>query len=240
MPTTISSQHDHTSCSALIDTGSPVTLLSKKTQRQLNLPATSLESHYKLLRATGETLTTLGTVQVDILLDRKVWPNSAIVVSSLSHSLILGLNFFKLTKSKVYFETNTVETGSTLYPVNTHCMQSSTSTIIIPKSDVYQPCQLLLNKKTCWMIALMLTIVIILTTVVSHTHFNPPFKKQNKPLVSSGRNLTWKELLTYGTTVRLKIRLQAARPKNAGQLYFLDWTLPPVLEKILHISTTLF
>ena len=33
IPTTISSQHDHTSCSALIDTGSPVTLFSEKIQR---------------------------------------------------------------------------------------------------------------------------------------------------------------------------------------------------------------
>ena len=110
IPTTISSQHDHTSCSALIDTGSPVTLLSEKIQRQLNLPATSLESHYKLLGAAGETLTTLATVQVDILLDRKVWTTPAIVVSSLTHPLILGLNFIKLTKSKIDFESNTVET----------------------------------------------------------------------------------------------------------------------------------
>ena len=130
IPTTISSQHDHTSCSALIDTGSPVTLFSEKIQRQLNLPATSLKCHYKLLGATGETLTTLGTVQVDILLDRKVWSTPAIVVSSLTHPLILGLNFLKLTKSKVYFETNNVETGSILYPANTHCMQSSNSTTI--------------------------------------------------------------------------------------------------------------
>ena len=137
-----------------------------------------------------------------------MWPTPAIAVSSLTHPLIFGLNFLKLTKSKVDFETNTVETGSTLYPANTHCMQSSTYTIIIPKSDVYRPCQLLLNKKACWMIALMLTIVIILTAVAPHTHchFNPPSKKQNKPLVSSERNLTWKELLTYGTTVRLQIR----------------------------------
>ena len=35
IPTTISSQHDHTPCSALLDTGSPVTLLSEKIQRQL-------------------------------------------------------------------------------------------------------------------------------------------------------------------------------------------------------------
>ena len=87
IPTTISAQHNHTSCSALIDTGSPVTLLSEKIQRQLNLPATLLESHYKLLGAAGETLTTLGTVQVYTLLDRKVWTTPA----------ILGLDFLKLT-----------------------------------------------------------------------------------------------------------------------------------------------
>ena len=152
-----------------------------------------------------------------------------------------GLNFLKLTKSKVDFETNTVETGSTLYLANTHYMQSSNSTIIIPKSGVYRRCQLLLNKKACWMIALMLTIVIILTAVASHTHchFNPPFKKQNKPFVSSERNLAWKQLLTYGTTVHLKIKLQAARPGKTGQLYFLDWTLPPVLAKRLLISNHL-
>ena len=100
-----------------------------------------LTTHYKLLGATGETLTTLGTVQVDILLGRKVWTTTAIVVSSLTHHLILGLNFLKLTKSKVDFETNTVETGSTLYLANIHCMQRSNSTIIIPKSDVYRLCQ---------------------------------------------------------------------------------------------------
>ena len=98
-----------------------------------------------------------------------------------------GLNFPELTKSKVDIESNSVETGSTLYPANTHYMPSSNSTIITPKSYVYPPCQLLLNKKACWMIALMLTIVMILTTVASHTHchFSPPFKKQNKPFVSS-------------------------------------------------------
>ena len=91
------------------------------------------------------------------------------------------------------------------------------------------------------MIALMLIIIIILAAIASHTHchFNPPFKKRSKPLVSSARNLTWKELLTYGTTVRLKIRLQATRSLNVGQLYFLDWTLPPVLAKRLHISNHL-
>ena len=128
--------------------------------------------------------------------------------------------------------------GSTLYPANTHYMQSFNFIIIILKSDAYRPCQLLLNKKACWILALILTIVI---TIVSHTHcpFNPPFKKQNKPLVSFERQLTLKELLTYGTTVRLKTRLQDARPKKTGQLYFLDWTLPPVLAKRLHISNHL-
>ena len=58
-----------------------------------------------------------------------------------------GLNFFKHTKLNVDFETNTVETRSTLYLANTHYMQSSNSTIIIPKSDVYRPCQLLLKRR---------------------------------------------------------------------------------------------
>ena len=112
---------------------------------------------------------------------------------------------------------------------------------VLPKSDVYWPCQLLLHKKTCWMNAPMLTIVTILTAVASHTHcrFNPLFKKRNQPLVSPARNLTWKELLTHGTTVHLKIRLQAAQPEKSGWLYFLDWTLPPVWAKRLHISNHL-
>ena len=149
-----------------------------------------------------------------------------------------GLNFLRLTKLKVDFETNTVETGSTLYPANTHYMQSSNSTIIISRPDVYRPCQLLLNKKACWMIALILTIVTTLSAVATHTHchLSPPFKKQNKPFVSSEHNFTWKQLLTYGTIVRLKIRLQAPRPEKTGQLYFLDWMLPPVLAKRLHVS----
>ena len=46
-----------------------------------------------------------------------------------------GLNFLELTKSKADFETNTVETRSTQYPVNTHYRPSSISTIIILKSD---------------------------------------------------------------------------------------------------------
>ena len=117
-----------------------------------------------------------------------------IVVSSWAHPLTLGLNFFKFTKSKTDFETNTVETGSKLYPVDTHCIKSSTSTIIIPTSDVYWPCQLLLNKKACWMVIFRLVIVIILTAVASHTHchLKSPF---GKAFVSAECNLTWKELL---------------------------------------------
>ena len=154
-----------------------------------------------------------------------------------------GLNFLKLTKSKVDFETNTVETGSTLHPANTHYMQSSNSAIIIPKSDAYQPCQLLLNKKACWMIALMLAVVITLTAVASHTHchFNPPFKKQNKPFVSSERNLAWKQLFTYGTAVRLKIKLQAARPRENWSAVFPRLDAPTSFgEKTTHFQSPCF
>ena len=53
IPITISSQNDHTSCLALVDTGSPVTLLSETIKLQLNLAATPLKSHYHLVGATG-------------------------------------------------------------------------------------------------------------------------------------------------------------------------------------------
>ena len=194
---TTSSQHDHISCSALIDTGSPVTLLSEKMQRQFNLPATSLESHYSLLKATGGTLTTLLTVQVDILSDRKIWPTPAVVVSSLAHPLILGLNILQLPKSKIGFETNTVEARSKIYPADTLCIKSSTSTIIIPSSDVYRSYQLLLNKKPCCIFKFTLNTVIVLTAVASHTHCHLKhlFGKQDKSFVSPEPDLTWKELL---------------------------------------------
>ena len=130
IPIKISSQNDHISCSALIDTGSP------KIQHQLNLPATPLESHYYLVGTTGDALTTLGTAQVDIVSERKIWPTPRIVVLSLAHPLILGLNSLKLTKSKIDVETNNVEIGSKVYPADIHCITSPNPTIITPTSDV--------------------------------------------------------------------------------------------------------
>ena len=45
-----------------------------------------LDSPYHLVGANGNNaLTTLGTVQVDIVSDHKTWPTPAIVVSSLAH-----------------------------------------------------------------------------------------------------------------------------------------------------------
>ena len=73
----------------------------------------------------------------------------------------------------------------------------------------------------------------------THRHFKSYFGKQDEPFVLPERNLTWKELLTYSTTFHLKIRLQATRSEKTGQLYFLDWTLPLVLTKRLHISNEL-
>ena len=69
IPITVSSQNGHTLCSALPDTDSPVTLLSEKLQCQLNPPAAPLDSHYHLVGTTGDSLTTLETAQIDIVLD---------------------------------------------------------------------------------------------------------------------------------------------------------------------------
>ena len=241
VPITISYQQDHTSCPDLVDTGFPVTLLSEKIQCQLNLWATPLDSHYNLLRATGDTLTKLRAVQVDILLGRKLWPTPATAVSSLAQLLILGLNLLKLNKSKIDFETNTVKTESKIYPADTHCIKSYTSTIIIPASDVYRPFQLLLNKKSFWMVTFILITVIILTAVASHTHchFKPPFGKQDLSFVSPERNLTLKELLTYGTSIRFTVRSLLVESKKNSRLYLLDWALPPVLAENLHFTNHL-
>ena len=46
IPITMSSQNDHVPCSALVDTGSLVTLPSETLQGQLNFPATPLDSRY--------------------------------------------------------------------------------------------------------------------------------------------------------------------------------------------------
>ena len=195
-----------------------------------------LDSRYNLLGANCDTLTKLGTVEVDKLLDRKVWPSPATVVSSLAQPLILGLNFLKLTKLKIDSVTNTVETGSKIYPADTHCIKSYTSIIIIPTSDVYRPCQLLLNKKLCWMVIFTLITVIIPTAVASHTHchFSPPFGKQDESFVSPERNLTWNELLTCGTS--FTVRLLILESKKNSRLYLLDWALPPVLAEKLQLT----
>ena len=105
-------------------TVSLVTLLREKSQHQLNLPATPLYSPYHLVGTTGDSLTTLESAQVDIMLDRKTWPTLAIVVSSLlaivvsslAHPLILGLSFLKLSKSKIGVAMNNVEIRSKAYP----------------------------------------------------------------------------------------------------------------------------
>ena len=167
IPITILFQNGHIPCSALIDTGSPVTLLSEKLHGQLSLPSLPLNLHFHLVGATGDSLTTLGTAQVDIVSDHKTWPTPAIVVSSLAYSLILGLNLLKLTKSKIDFEMSNVKIGSKAYPSDIHGIKSLNSTIIVPTSDVYRPCRLLLNKRASLMIVATL---ITLAAVSSHTH----------------------------------------------------------------------
>ena len=55
------------------------------------------------------------------------------------------------------------------------------TTAVLPTSDVYRPCQLLLNEKGCWMVIFTIITVIILAAVAYHTHchFKPLFEKQD-------------------------------------------------------------
>ena len=91
-------------------------------------------------RPLSHTIITLGPPVIPypywelfrlIVSDRKIWPTPAIVVSSVAHPFILRLNFLKLIKSKIDFETNNVETGSEIYPEDMRCITSFNSTIII-------------------------------------------------------------------------------------------------------------
>ena len=111
---------------------------------------------------------------------------------------------------------------------------------VLPTCDVYLPCQLLLNKKICWILILTLITMIILTAVASHTHchFKPPFGKQDESFVSPERNLTWKELLVYGTSIRFTVRSFVESTKS--RLYLLGWALPPVLAQKLQLTDHLF
>ena len=134
-----------------------VTLLNK-------LPySIPFKSHYHLFGATDDALTTMRTVQVDI---------TSIVVLSLAHPLILGLNFLKLTESRIDLNTNTVEIGSKIHPADVHCITNSNSTIIILTSDIYQPYQLLLDKKACWMTIFILITAVAVIAAASHTHYH--------------------------------------------------------------------
>ena len=143
----------------------------------------------------------------------------------------------RLPRSKIDFDINNVKIGSKIYPADAHCITNSTSTIMIPTSDIYRLCQLLLKNKVCWMIIFILTTAVVVTTVAIHTHyhFNPSFKEQDKPIVSPARNLTWKKLLACGTSVRFTVRSQTTRSEKISRLYLLDWRLPPVMAESLHI-----
>ena len=70
----------------------------------------------------------------------------------------------------------------------------------------------------------------------THCHFKPPFKKQDKSFASPARNLTWKELLPYGTSICFSARSQPVKSKKTRRLYLLDWALPPVLAERLHLT----
>ena len=124
------------------------------------------------------------------MLDHKTWPTPAIVVSSMAHTLILGLSFLKLTKLKIDFE----KTFSKLDLKHAHqsFIVLKALTILVPTSDVYFPCRLLLNKAACLIIVVALITVIILTVGSSntHCHLKSPFKKEEELLPQNAHDFS--------------------------------------------------
>lgn len=157
-------------------------------------------------------------------------------MSSLAHRLILGLTFLKLTKSKIDFETHKVEIRSKMYSADIHCITSSNSDIIIPTFGIYRRCQLLLNKRVCWIVIFTLITVVVLTAIASHTHchchFKPSFKKQEESFALPPPNLSSKGLLAYSRSFGFTVRSQPVKSKKAHQLYLLDSAIPPCFRCI--------
>ena len=87
------------------------------------------------------------------------------------------------------------------------------------------------------MIIFILTTAVAVTVVASHTHshFKPPFKEQDIKIISPARNLTWKKILTCGTSIRFTVRSQTTRSEKTSRLYVLDWRLPQVFAESVHI-----
>ena len=75
----------------------------------------------------------------------------------------------------------------------------------------------------------MLITVIILTAV--HCHLKSPFKKQQNLPYLTEHNVTWKELLAYGTCVHLDSKLQGVKSNKIRQLFLLDWEISLVMVK---------
>ena len=112
------------------------------------------------------------------------------------------------------------------------------STIVLPTSEVYRPCGLLLKKRACLMIVAELIAMIILTAVACqvYCHLKKLFKQQQKLPTPTAHGLTWKELLPYGTCNYCKDKLQTVKSKKIHQPYFFDWKIPPVLGKRIHLT----
>ena len=88
------------------------------------------------------------------------------------------------------------------------------------------------------MIIVILITVIILTAVISyvHCHLKSPFKKQQNLPYLTEYNVTWKELLAYGTCVHLDSKLQGVKSIKIRQLFLLDWEISPVMVKRIPLT----
>ena len=82
------------SCSTLLDASTLVLLLCEKLQRQVNLTATSFDSHGGG-GGTGDCLTTLGTAQIYIVLHHS--RNCRVISGTLS---LLWAQLFKVNQIK--------------------------------------------------------------------------------------------------------------------------------------------
>ena len=121
-----------TPVSMLIDTGAAVTLINKQFLQTLSLQDTHLSpppASTKLVSATGSTIDILGSLELSVTLPHNVvLPLSTLVVSDITESFILGVDYLQAHSVTLSFCTPpTFSVHDHTYPLTTH---ASTSTCL--------------------------------------------------------------------------------------------------------------
>ncbi|XP_064631689.1 uncharacterized protein LOC135489979 [Lineus longissimus] len=123
------------STSMLLDTGAVVTLISSDLWDRLDSAKKPLEPAMgSLMSATKEDLQILGIVDADLQIGSMVYCHPVVVVEKLSHSRLLGSDFFFKHHCTIRYETATLEVGKEEIPLRRQRYEPKMCRVILGKS----------------------------------------------------------------------------------------------------------